>query len=242
MTTVIVTRPQARIESTTAVYLAAGLEVFKAPCFATRNNEAVDVRWLDSPADALVILSVPALEHATALAPKWQPQKNIRVIAVGPAVAKVWRQHFEHAIESHPLMNSEGVIQLLKKYQPQAINILTVDSGRDLIKRFCLSERISYTQINTYLREPLRIDLGGLAELYQDGKQDSPILTATSSGILKHFLSQLTAEIRVSVLSAPLVVGAKRIAQFAESIGFNQVHVANETSDAAMCERVLSLL
>lgn len=241
MTTAIITRPNAVIAKTTEIYTNAGLGVFAAPCFAIKTSDSVKPQWLELTADVWIVLSVHALEHALLIAPDLAPKKMTTVIAVGPAVEKVWSQHFEHAISSHPWMNSEGVIELLKVTKPKSVKIITTGDGRDLIKSHCMQQAISYTQINTYQRLPLDIDQAGLKALYHKVTDKPVVLTATSSGILTQFMSQLSAELKTKVLSQPLVVGAKRIGELAEEFGFVDVHLADSPSDSEMIKCVLRI-
>jgi uroporphyrinogen-III synthase len=236
MTTVIVTRPKPVVEKTAAVYREAGFEVFKAPCFDIQTSSTVQAEWLTAHADSWLVLSVHALKHALKIVPKLQPEKTTRVIAVGPAVAKAWKKQFGQDIEFHPLMNSEGVIELLKKYQPKSIKILTTGDGRDLIRSHCMSQQISYSQINTYQRIPLPLDSEALFELYDNNQP--VILTATSSGILQQFMANLSIELSDKIKAQPLVVGAKRIASIAKELGFKTVHTADNPGDVAMSECV----
>ncbi|VAW48306.1 hypothetical protein MNBD_GAMMA02-1822 [hydrothermal vent metagenome] len=236
MTTVIVTRPNTAIAQTAAVYSNAGFDVFQAACFAIKTSDSVQAQWLKAPVDVWVVLSVHALQHALLIAPDLMPEKETVVIAVGPAVEKAWRQHFNHAITSHPWMNSEGVIELLKETKPHAVKILTTGDGRELIKSHCMHEHISYAQINTYQRIPLPIDQHALQALYQNSADNQIILTATSSGILAQFMGQLSTDLHAMVLSQPVVVAANRIAAYAKELGFVDIHVATNPSDEAMCE------
>ncbi len=238
MTTVIVTRPNTSIAQTTEVYTNAGFDVLQAACFSIKTSDSVQAQWLKAPADVWVILSVHALQHALLLAPDLMPEKETVVIAVGPAVEKAWRLHFDHVIASHPWMNSEGVIELLKESKPSAVKILTTGDGRDLIKSYCMHEHISYAQINTYQRIPLPIDQHALQALYQNTSNNQFILTATSNGILSQFMGQLSTELHAMIISKPIVVGAKRIAAYANELGFDDIHVAANPSDEAMCEAV----
>ena len=227
MTTVVITRPEIAIAKATEVYQKAGFEVFKAPCYAIKTNTAVLPQWLAAEAAVWIVLSVHALQHALKIAPQWRPLNKTRVIAVGPAVANAWQRQFEHPIEFHPLMNSEGVIELL-----------TTAGGRNLIKTHCMEQQISYNQINTYHRIELAIDAAGLQQKILNASENKVILTATSSGILVHFMSQLPVELTTKVLNNPLVVGAQRIADLAKDLGFNNISVAANPSDEAMCEVV----
>lgn len=238
MTTAIITRPKSSIAQTTAVYKHAGIEVFQAPCFAIKTSDSVQPQWLKTPADVWIVLSVHALQHALIIAPDIAPAKDTRVIAVGPAVEKAWKKHFTHEITSHSWMNSEGVIELLKQLKPDSVKILTTGDGRDLIKRHCMQAHISYAQINTYQRTPLAIDQLGLQVLYKNNKNNPVVLTATSSGILSYFMTQLSTDLRAKVLSQPIVVGAQRIADAAEDLGFVDIRLAASPSDEAMCEVV----
>ncbi len=236
MTTAILTRPDTSIALTAETYSKAGLNVFQAPCFTIKTNDTVQPQWLQTPAEIWVILSVHGLKHALIIAPELAPTKETSVIAIGPAVEKAWKKHFDHDITSHPLMNSEGVVELLKQAKPSSVKILTTGDGRDVIKSHCMQHCISYAQLNTYQRIPLSIDHQALLELYQKKSNDEVVLTATSSGILKQFMSLLSTELHSTVLSQPLVVGAQRIADLAQELGFINIHLAASPSDEAMCE------
>ncbi len=237
MTAVIITRPQLSIKAAADTYKKAGFDVYASPCFTIETNHSIQPQWLHIEADVWVILSVHALNHALLLAADLKPSDNTRVVAVGPAVVNAWKQHFEHPIDYHPLMNSEGVIETLKQLKPQSVKILTTLGGRDLIKTHCMAERISYSQINTYIRKEMPIDQVGLHALYDDCKKSS-VLTATSSGILLYFMSQLSNSLQAQVSSHPVVVGAQRIADLANEMGFKNIHLAANPSDQAMCDAV----
>lgn len=242
MATVIVTRPKPAVAKTTAVYREAGFKVFESPCFDIQTNQSVKPEWLTVEAEMWVVLSVHALHHALKIVPELKPGANTRVIAVGPAVAKAWQQHFNQDIEYHPSQNSEGVVEMLKKYQPKSIKILTTGDGRKVIKSHCMSHQVSYTQINTYQRIPLPVDIEALTALYKDKSAQPVVLTATSAGILEQFLSGLDDKLLATVKVSPLVVGAQRIADFATESGFSEVLVADSPGDQAMCEKVRELV
>lgn len=242
MATVIITRPKPAMVRAKAVYEGAGIQVFESPGFDIATNASVKPEWLMIEADMLMVLSVHALHHALVIAPEFLPGPNTRVIAVGPAVAKAWHQQFKQEIEYHPLQNSEGIVALLEQYQPQSIKILTTGDGRDVIRSYCMSQQISYTQINTYQRIPLPVDTEALAALYQDKSSQPVILTVTSAGILEQFVSQLSGDLLAQVKSNPLVVGAQRIAELAIETGFLDVYQANSPSDEDMCEAVKQLI
>ena len=238
MTTVILTRPVPALATAEETYAKAGLKVFRAPVFDIQTNTSVDPDWLRQPADMWVVLSVNALNHALKIDADLRPAVDTRVIAVGPAVAKAWKSHFGQVIEHHPLMNSEGVVELLQAYQPQNIQILTTGGGRELIRSHCMSRSISFRQINTYVRVPLQLDLEAIGQLYQ--QPGMVTLTATSSDILTAFVKQIPSELLTQVLSSPVVVGAERIAGLAKELGFAEVILASSPSDQAMAAAVVS--
>jgi uroporphyrinogen-III synthase len=238
MTTAILTRPANRISQTAEVYQTAGMDVFQSPVFAIKPNPMVRPEWLLMPADTWVILSVHALRCARQLAPALKPTASTRVIAVGPAVAKAWQQAFEHPVEYHPSMNSEGVIALLQQPSGQAVKILTNRDGRGLVKQHCMSAGISYQQINVYERHRCPLDIKALEQLYS---AEVPVLTATSADILQVLVAQLPATVLERARQAPLVVGARRIATVASSLGFLHISEADSPADEAMCAAVQDL-
>ncbi len=241
MNTVIITRPEASVALSSEIYQNQGFKVFEAPCFSIKTNESLPAQWLEVATEVWVILSVHALQHALVIAPALKPGNNTQVIAVGPAVEQAWKQHFDHDIIYHPWMNSEGVIELLKGIEPTSVKILTTDGGRSLIKSHCMKQCISYAQLNTYLRTPLTVDQVGLLNVYQNKVSSQPVLTITSCGILTELMSQLTTELAELVLAKPIVVGAQRIADLANELGFLDIHLASSPSDQAMCDAVKKL-
>ncbi len=241
MTTVIITRPDISVNTSSETYQNEGFEVFEAPCFSITTNQSLPAQWLESPTEIWIILSVHALQHALVIAPSLKPENNTQVIAVGPAVVQAWKTYFDHEITYHPWMNSEGVIELLKNIAPSSVKILTTDGGRSLIKNHCMKRSISYAQLNTYLRIPLEFDQNGLYQLFQNKGKCQPVLTMTSCGILTQFMSQLGAELSMMVLVEPIVVGAQRIADLAQELGFLNIHLAGNPSDQAMCDAVKKL-
>ncbi len=232
MTTVILTRPVPAIQCAKEVYQKAGFTVFEAPVFDIKTNPSVKPQWLGLAADVWIILSVNALNHALKINPDLKPEKNTHVIAVGPAVKKAWSQQFDHPISHHPLMNSEGVVELMQEKKPKSVKILTTDGGRELIKTHCMRNSISYIQINCYIRVPLTIDLDGLRQLYKNN--NDIILCATSSDILTEFTQQLPNDLLSQILATQLIVGAKRIAELAQEFGFSDIHLAASPKDEAM--------
>ncbi len=235
---VIVTRPLPIIEKSAEVYQAAGFKVQKKPCFDIQTNTSVQPQWLQLKADVWAILSVNALQHALQIKPGLQPDVDTQVVAVGPAVASAWRLHFEHPIKYHPLMNSEGVVELLQEYQPNSVKILTTANGREVIKKHCMNNGISYFQVNTYLRVPLLIESAPIEKLYRE--EHPVVLTATSSDILNCFVEQLGDELKTQVLSSPLLVGAQRIASLAENLGFTDIMTAKSPRDEDMLEHLVT--
>lgn len=238
MTTVAVTRPKPAVDNSATVYREAGFDTLLAPCFDVVTNPSVRPDWLQIPADVWIILSVHALQHALLIDPAWHPPKQVRVIAVGPAVVKAWQAQFGHPIESHPMMNSEGVIELLRQDPPQSVKILTTHGGRETIRSHCLGQAISYHQINSYHLQPLAVDFTAVFTLTAGG--EAVVLTATSVGILQQLHASIPQSQRSVVCSWPLVVGSMRIAQAAEQLGFTAVHTAASPRDADMCQAVAS--
>lgn len=236
MTTVILTRPVPSIPAAKKAYEKIGFNVFEAPVFDIRTNMSVKPQWLDLKTDVWVVLSVNALDHALKIKPDLQPDENTQIIAVGPAVERAWKNNFNHPITHHPLMNSEGVIELLKEANPKSVKIITTADGRALIKAHCMKNCISYSQINTYVRLPLTVDVDALM-LLLDSEKDI-VLTATSSDILQTLVDQLPTQILTDILKTRLIVGAKRIEALAEKLGFIDVVLAPSPSDEAMAKAI----
>lgn len=239
MTTIILTRPKPSIPKAKEIYQQAGFNVFEASVFDIQTNASVKPEWLEFKTDVWVILSVNALEHALKIKPDLQPDSDTQVIAVGPAVEQAWQKQFNHPITHHPLMNSEGVIELLKTISPKSVKILTTSEGRNLIKAHCMNNSISYIQINSYVRIDIEIDTEGLSKLVAD--ENRIVLTFTSSDILNKFMSQIPSRLLKKVLSQPIVVGAERIKKTAENLSFRKIFVAKSAATHDMAEAISNI-
>lgn len=234
MSTVIITRPQHRIEQAQKAYQQAGFETMAMPCFAVQTNTEVTPEQLAQAerAPLILIFNSNAIKHLLLLKPDFTLSQDTKVMGVGEGVARYWQDHFDQPILTPASQDSAGMMALLDHYQPDSLVILTAAGGLDLVRRYCIERQIHYQQINTYQRVPLSLNFEALCQLLQTSKK--PVLTATSGLILEHFWQQCPGKIKTAVSRLPLISGAKRISQIAKTLGFNDVHTAESPSNSDM--------
>ncbi|KAA3639810.1 MAG: uroporphyrinogen-III synthase [Proteobacteria bacterium] len=234
MTTVVITRPQNRINQTQKEYQQAGFEVLAMPCFAVQTNTEVTAEQLAyaEQAPLILIFNSNAIKHLLLLKPDFTLSEDTTVMGVGEGVAAYWRDHFEQPIITPASQDSAGMMALLDHYQPDRLVILTAAGGLDLVRRYCISQQIHYHQINTYQRQPLPLNFEPLAAQLHQQKQ--PILTATSGLILQHFWQQCPEALRPEICRLPLISGAERISGIAQDLGFQFVYTAKSPANADM--------
>ena len=234
MRTVVITRPQHRIEQAEQDYQQAGFETLAMPCFAIQTNTEVTPEQLAHAerAPLILIFNSNAIKHLLLLKPDFTLSENTTVMGVGEGVADYWQDHFDQPILTPASQDSAGMMALLDHYQPESLVILTAAGGLDLVRRYCIEGQIHYQQINTYQRVPLSLNFEVLSEkLHQ---HEEPILTATSGLILKHFWQQCPVNLKQALLYLPLVSGADRISEIADNLGFKEIYTADSPSNSDM--------
>ncbi len=234
MRTVVITRPQHRIEQAEQDYQQAGFETLAMPCFAIQTNTEVTPEQLAHAerAPLILIFNSNAIKHLLLLKPDFTLSENTTVMGVGEGVADYWQDHFDQPILTPASQDSAGMMALLDHYQPESLVILTAAGGLDLVRRYCIKHQIHYQQINTYQRVPLSLNFEVLSEkLHQ---HEELILTATSGLILEHFWQQCPENLKQAVVALPLISGADRITQIAEEMGFKEIYTADSPSNSDM--------
>ncbi len=232
MNTVVITRPQHRIEQARKAYQQAGFKTLAMPCFAIQTNTEVTPQQLAlaERSELLLIFNSNAIKHLLLLKPDFTLSEKTRVMGVGEGVADYWRDHFDQPILTPASQDSAGMMALLDHHEPESLVILTAAGGLDLVRRYCIQHQIHYQQINTYQRLPLALDFQPLSTcLHQQ-----PILTATSGLILEHFWQQCPDDLKAEVLCLPLISGADRITGIAADLGFKEIYTADSPSNSDM--------
>jgi len=243
MTTVILTRPDHRINEAQEIYQAANLKTLAMPCFAVQTNTEVGPEELAMAerTPLLMILNSNAIKHTLLLKPDFTLSQETMVIGVGTGVADYWQRHFDQPILTPASQDSAGLIALLEHHQPKELVILTAAGGLDLVRRYCIENQIHYRQINTYQRIPLPLDFSPLEALLKN--REKVVLTATSGLVLQHFWQQCPPGLQPLLLLQPLICGAARIAGIATNLGFRSVTTADSPSNEEMlvaCLKVIS--
>ncbi|MCF6301435.1 MAG: uroporphyrinogen-III synthase, partial [Proteobacteria bacterium] len=175
--------------------------------------------------------------HAMQIKPDFKVSEKTKVLAIGPAVKNYWKKHFETEIFLPSKSNSESIIELLSTLLPvDRVSILTAAGGRNLIKKYCISRQISFSQINTYQRKPLPLDENRLLDFIK--LNGEIFLTASSCQIIDHLQQNLSKPTWRQLIQSKLVCGSVRIAKYAKSQGFNQALVANSPANKDMIQAI----
>jgi uroporphyrinogen-III synthase len=234
MTTVVITRPQHRINKAEEDYQQAGFETLSMPCFAIQSNTEVTPEQLAlaERAPLILIFNSNAIKHLLLLKPDFTLSEQTRVMGVGEGVAEYWQDHFDQPILTPASQDSAGMVALLDHYQPESLVILTAAGGLDVVRRYCVDKQIHYQQINTYQRVPLVLDFQPMAMLMKQSQRT--VLTATSGLILQHFWRQCPDNMKPEISQLPLISGAQRITDIAEELGFQEVFTADSPSNTDM--------
>lgn len=234
MTTVVITRPQHRIEQAEEDYQQAGFETLAMPCFAVQTNIEVTPEQLAQAerAPLILIFNSNAIKHLLLLKPDFTLSEETSVMGVGEGVADYWQDHFDQPILTPASQDSAGMMALLDHHQPDSLVILTAAGGLDLVRRYCVKHQIHYQQINTYQRVPMVLNFEPFSEVLHQ----QPILTATSGLILEHFWQQCPDDLKPELSRLPLISGAQRITGIAQELGFQEVYTAHSPSNTDMIE------
>lgn len=233
--TIIITRPPSKQHPAKTHYQQAGFHCLALPCFQAHPNLQLTSTQLRpaEKAQVLIILNSHALTFLEQKQLDFNPKQIPHIIAIGPAAAQKWQQLYQQKITVND-GGSEQIIQQLKLIQPKQIAIFTALGGRKLIKQYATKHAISYSQINSYHRQPLKLPETQLANSLQT---NNCLLTATSGQIITR-LQQLNSKTGQKLRQIPIICGSSRIAQIAHQNQFQQIHTARSPSNQHMLQTI----
>lgn len=234
--TIIITRPPSKQQAAKTTYQQAGFHCFPLPCFQAQPNPKLTTAHLYpvEQTQVLIILNSHALSFLEQKTLDFNPKKIPHIIAIGPAAAQKWQQIYHQKITAINNGGSEQIIQQLKQIKPKKIAIFTALGGRELIKQYATKNAISYTQINSYHRSPLKLPEAKLQKTLQT---NHCLLTATSGQIITR-LQQLNSKTGQKLRQIPIICGSSRIAQIAHQNQFQQIHTARSPSNQHMLQTI----
>lgn len=244
---VVVTRPEAQAGPFCTMLEQAGARVTRFPVIEIRGPEdpaplrAVLARL---PAfDIAVFVSANAVQRVVTEVLARGPWPGlIRVAAIGASTARALEALGvapdivpERRFDSEALLESEA----LQAVEGLRVVIFRGDGGREHLATTLRSRGAEVVYAEAYRRALPEIDRRPLCAALQGGEVDA--ITVTSSESLQNLVTMVGTETREALLRTALVVGAGRVADRAQELGFHaEVVTAEDPTDAAMLQALVA--
>ncbi|MFO8005451.1 uroporphyrinogen-III synthase [Thioalkalivibrio sp.] len=246
---VVVTRPAAQAEAFCRMLAAAGARVTRFPVIEIRGPK--DPLRLGAVLDALegfdlaVFVSANAVQRGlAAVRARGAWPTPLRVAAIGAGTARELQNHGRAAdIVPGARFDSEALLQepALQDLTGRKVVIFRGDGGREHLAGILRERGATVTYAETYRRAMPDLDPEPLRAQLKTGAIDA--ITVTSGEGLHNLVAMLGAQGRSALLRAPLVVGATRVGELAQELGFHgAIERAEDPTDAAMFRAVEALL
>ncbi len=244
---VVVTRPQAQAEPFCKRLEQAGAQVTRFPVIEIRGPE--DPGPLQavlehlSEFDIAVFVSANAVQRVVPEVLTRGPWPGVlRIAAIGASTARALEVLGlppdivpESRFDSEALLESDA----LQRVAGLRVVIFRGDGGREHLATTLRSRGAEVVYAQAYRRTLPEIDREPLCAALQAGNVDA--ITVTSSESLQNLGTMVGSEAREALLRTTLVVGARRVADKANELGFRaNVVTAEDPTDAAMFRAVLA--
>ncbi len=199
---------------------------------------------LAAQSDWLIFTSTNAVDFAIkAFGGKMPDSQLTRIAAVGQATATAlqqagWRIDCVPASE----FNSEGLLAepALQAVSGMRCTIVRGVGGREKLADSLRGRGAVVAYLEVYRRRMPKLDGAELMNCLTAQKLDA--VTITSVEALQNLLAMLDEPSCASLRILPLVVVSERIKQTAEQLGFEQISVSRQPTDAAILETLTTLL
>ncbi|TVP83862.1 MAG: uroporphyrinogen-III synthase [Thioalkalivibrio sp.] len=246
---VVVTRPEAQAGSFCAMLEQAGARVSRFPVIEIRAP--LDPSGLQSALQGLsgydiaVFVSANAVGRVVPVALARGPwPSGVRVAAIGASTARqLTAQGLAPDIVPGSRFDSEALLEAdaLQAVEGLRVVIFRGDGGREHLARTLRSRGAEVTHVEAYRRALPEIDPQPLGDALEAGTVDA--ITVTSGESLQNLVKMLEPVAAEALLRTPLVVGAGRVADRAQELGFRaDVVTAEDPTDAAMFRAVVEYL
>lgn len=247
--TILSLRPEGRTEALTKELIELGYQVYSIPCLTIdllkrqnfdkfNNYQFNDIADHLNDFDIYIFVSVNAVEGFINLTEHAYLNHNKTVIAVGSKTAEKLTEYKFNKI-SYPKekkQTSEYLVQLpeLANIKNKKILLIRGSTSREYIAEYLQHQQAHLTECIVYngvqpnaLHKTLANDLYFIQNIQPD---DLFILT-TSQSILKNFNENLSSLYLEKVKQAVLIVPSDRIADYARSLGYQNIIVTNTMND-----------
>jgi uroporphyrinogen-III synthase len=235
---IVVTRPRDQADGLAASLRKLGANPVMLPLLeiAPAPDQAALQAFVQRAAryQLLIFISPNAVSYG--MAALHRIPEGGRVAAVGQGTAKALRkQQVEPVIVPTERFDSEGLLALAELQQVEGwyIAILRGDGGRELLGETLASRGAQVEYVTCYQRSKPELD----ADAWLDAQPD--VITVTSSEALGHLWQGLGESAGTLARTATLFVAHPRIAQIAQSQGWQHV-VITTAGDDGMCEGLVA--
>jgi len=238
---ILVTRPLAQVDKLQILLKEAGLDYALFPAFEIKK---LMPKLPSASYDVIIFISVNAVIYAHEYLPQLLARDQ-KIFAVGPTTAdKLMAVGVQ--VDAHPKKNasSEALLELdeCQSIINKRVLIVRGKGGVETLKNELeSSNQVDYLEV--YVRRVL-----GITELHQQSIErfmlgDDCVILANSNQTLSNTLS-LVESINPNYLKRlkqyPLIVISERIKTFAQSLGFEKVHIAPGLGDKEILNELLS--
>ena len=220
-----------------------------ALCFPTLEISGVTpeptILQAAAVSDWLIFTSSNAVDFAIKAFGGKMPSLNagLRIAAVGQATASAllqagWRVDCVPVSE----FSSEGLLAEapLQVVAGAHCTIVRGVGGREKLAEALISRGAIVSYLEVYSRSQPDVDCTELVDSLRNNQLQA--ITVTSVEALQNLTHMLDAEVAVLLRSLPLVVVSDRIKKTAEQLGFKQIAVSRQPTDAAILEILTTLL
>jgi len=244
--TVLVTRPAGQGQDLSRLMSDSGAGVVHLPL--------LEIQALADPApakarlqglrdcDLAIFVSRNAVDQADALAggqlSQWS--RDTEVASIGRATsAALARARIRVSLEAPPPFNSESLLGILEDRDLHGWRILIIRGvgGREALGQALTRRGAELEYVEVYRRVAPSYAPDRIQAVLGDGVVD--LITITSAEALQNLLS-LAAAAGIALSRQPVLVASQRIAELARRSGLEQIQVAQDATDPAMYEAVLS--
>jgi uroporphyrinogen-III synthase len=252
---VLVTRPAAQAPELCRLIEAVGGRPIEFPSMEIRPPRDPDGarELLRAPRDLVIFISRNAVGHALALLS--EPGASIgasigtsgagqlrpQLAAVGRATAAAMEQAgLAPDLVPDSGFDSESLLALpaLKRVGGKQVLIVRGEGGRAMLGDTLAHRGAEVVYAEVYRRAAPETDA---TALISDWQQSLSFVTATSDEVLINLLAMVPTSAHRWLRALPLAVLSERNAAKAMELGFRVVAVANEPSDAGLCEALCRL-
>lgn len=241
---VLVTRPVDQAERLCLLIEQTGGRALRFPTLEI-GSVLVDPQKLDQAlqSDWLIFTSTNAVDFALkAFSGKMAGLQNLKIAAVGLATANAL-QNAGLVSDCVPKseFSSEGLLAEACMHQVADLYITIVRGvgGREKIAQTLRDRGAKVDYLEVYRRSQPDIDNNELLEQLNIGKLNA--ITITSGEALQNLLAMVDAASAALLKKLALIVVSERIKELAQQLGFEQILVSLQPTDAAILQTLTTL-